>query len=92
LKVRVLRGAPVFDSRPPTVREFVFRCEGDRVKLILEFLVAIILHPIALLLMLINLLGRTDLDSWKKVIWALIGLLWGLGPILYILVGDGTLW
>jgi hypothetical protein len=61
-------------------------------KLFLQFLVAIILHPVALLLMLLNLLGRTDLDGGKKIIWALVGLLWGIGPILYILIGEGSLW
>ena len=61
-------------------------------KLILEILVAIILHPIAWILMLLNLLGRTDLSDGKKVIWAVVGVLWGIGPILYVLVGDGTLW
>ena len=61
-------------------------------KLLLEFLVAIILHPLALLLMLINLIGRDDLDTAKKLIWALVGVLWGIGPILYILIGEGTLW
>jgi Phospholipase_D-nuclease N-terminal len=61
-------------------------------KLILEILVAIILHPIAWILMLLNLLGRTDLSDGKKVIWALVGILWGIGPILYVLVGDGALW
>jgi hypothetical protein len=61
-------------------------------KLFLQILVAIILHPLALLLMLLNLIGRTDLDGGKKVVWALVGLLWGIGPILYILIGEGALW
>jgi hypothetical protein len=61
-------------------------------KLFLQILVSIILHPLALLLMLLNLIGRTDLDGGKKVIWALVGLLWGIGPILYILNGEGALW
>ena len=61
-------------------------------KLFLQFLVAIILHPVALILMLLNLLGRDDLDGGKKLIWALVGLLWGIGPILYILIGEGALW
>jgi hypothetical protein len=43
-------------------------------------------------LMWINLAGRTDLSSLQKVIWAIVGLIWGIGPILYILVGDGVLW
>jgi hypothetical protein len=61
-------------------------------KTLLQILVSIFLHPIALILMLLNLLGRDDLDGGKKVLWAIIGLLWGLGPILYITVGDGNLW
>jgi hypothetical protein len=61
-------------------------------KLFLQILVSIILPPLALLLMLLNLIGRTDLDGGKKVIWALVGLLWGIGPILYILIGEGALW
>jgi hypothetical protein len=42
--------------------------------------------------MLLNLLGRDDIDGSKKFIWALVGLLWGIGPILYILIGEGALW
>jgi hypothetical protein len=61
-------------------------------KTLLEILVSVFLHPIALILMIFNLLGRDDLDGGKKVLWAIIGLLWGLGPILYITVGDGSLW
>ena len=61
-------------------------------KLILEILVAAILHPIAVILMWINLAGRNDLTGLQKGIWAIVGVIWGIGPILYILVGDGTLW
>jgi hypothetical protein len=61
-------------------------------KFVLQVLVAIVLHPIAFLLMLLNLLGRSDLDGGKKFVWGLVGLLWGVGPILYITVGDGALW
>lgn len=61
-------------------------------KTFLQILVAVILHPIALILMILNLIGREDLDGGKKILWAIIGLLWGLGPILYIAVGDGALW
>lgn len=61
-------------------------------KLVLEILIAIILHPIAFILALINILGRSDLNDAQKVIWALVCLLWGIGPILYIAVGGGTLW
>lgn len=61
-------------------------------KMLLQILVSIILHPIALVLMILNILGREDLSGSKKVIWALVGLLWGIGPILYIAIGDGALW
>lgn len=61
-------------------------------KLFLEVVVAVILHPIAFILMLINLAGRTDLGTAKKVVWAVVGLVWGIGPILYVLVADGAFW
>jgi hypothetical protein len=61
-------------------------------KLVLEILISAILHPIAVVLMWINLAGRTDLTSLQKIIWAIVGIIWGIGPILYILVGDGVLW
>ena len=61
-------------------------------KLFWEILLSVVLHPIALILMLLNIIGRIDLTPGKKVVWGLVGLLWGLGPILYMLVGDGSLW
>jgi len=62
------------------------------VKLLLEILVSIFLHPIAFVLALINILGRDDLTGLQKVIWAVVCLVWGIGPILYVLVGGGRLW
>lgn len=61
-------------------------------KLVLEIVLSAILHPVAVVLMWISLAGRTDLNKGQKVIWAVVGLVWGIGPILYILVGDGALW
>lgn len=66
--------------------------QRPHMKTLLQVLVAVVLHPIALVLMIVNILGRNDLDGGKKVVWALVGLLWGIGPILYITIGDGTLW
>src|ERR1700681_907640 len=66
--------------------------EVDVLKLIFEILISAILHPLAVVLMWITLAAREDLDSPRKVIWAIVGLVWGIGPILYILVGDGALW
>lgn len=61
-------------------------------KLLLEILLSIILHPIAMILMWINLLARGDLTSFQKVVWFVVSIIWGLGPILYILVAEGSLW
>ena len=61
-------------------------------KFLLEILLSIVLHPIAYILCLINLAGREDLNGLQKVIWALVCIVWGVGPILYIMVGGGDLW
>jgi hypothetical protein len=61
-------------------------------KLLLEILVSVVLHPIAMILMWINLAARSDISVGRKLIWVVISLLWGVGPILYVLVGDGKLW
>jgi hypothetical protein len=61
-------------------------------KLLFEILLSIILHPIAMILMWINLIGRSDMSDFKKFIWFLVSIIWGLGPILYMLVADGALW
>jgi phospholipase D-like protein len=61
-------------------------------KLLLEILLSLILHPIAFVLALINVLGRRDLAGLQKLVWAIVCLAWGIGPILYILVGGGELW
>ena len=61
-------------------------------KLVIEILLSIFLHPIALVLTWINLAGRADLTTAEKIIWALVSVLWGVGPILYVLVGRGEFW
>ena len=61
-------------------------------KLLFEVIVSVILHPLAVILLWINLAGRSDLSMTKKLIWGIVGIVWGLGPILYILVADGQLW
>ena len=61
-------------------------------KLLIEILLAIFLHPIAFILCLINIAGRSDLTTAKKLVWAIVALVWGIGPILYVLVGDGAFW
>lgn len=61
-------------------------------KLLIEILLAVFLHPVAFVLCLIHLAGRTDINVSQKVIWAVVCFLWGIGPILYVLFGDGGLW
>ena len=61
-------------------------------KLLLEVLISIFLHPIAAILCWINLAGRDDLSGAKKILWAVLCILWGVGPILYIVLADGALW
>ena len=61
-------------------------------KLIFEILLAIILHPVAFVLCVIDIVHRNDLSSFWKVLWIVITFVWGIGPILYILLGRGKFW
>ena len=61
-------------------------------KFLLEALLAVFLHPIAFVLCLLNILGRSDLTGLQKLVWILVTLLWGIGPILYVLAGGGRMW
>jgi hypothetical protein len=58
-------------------------------KKILELLVCI-LHPLAVILLWIDLAGRRDIGFAAKLAWALFGLI-PLVPFLYVLTG-GDLW
>jgi len=61
-------------------------------KLIAEILLAIFLHPLAYILCIVNIVSRKDLSGLWKVLWILITFFWGIGPILYVLLGGGELW
>ncbi len=62
-------------------------------KLLIEIVLSLVLHPIAMVLTWINILGRSDLGAAQKLLWLIITTFaWGIGPIFYILLGDGTLW
>ncbi|TMC93032.1 MAG: hypothetical protein E6J12_01670 [Chloroflexi bacterium] len=61
-------------------------------KLIFEIVLAIFLHPLAWVLCVINIVTRTDLTGFKKFLWIVITFFWGVGPILYVLLGDGAFW
>jgi hypothetical protein len=55
-------------------------------KKVVELLLCLI-HPVAVILMWINLAGRRDLSGFKKVVWAIFGLI-PLVPFLYVLTGG----
>ena len=62
------------------------------IKLIVEVLMAIFLHPIAFVLCVINIVNRNDLSGVAKVLWVIVTFFWGIGPILYIFLGGGKFW
>jgi hypothetical protein len=55
-------------------------------KKLVELLLCI-LHPLAVVLMWINLATRTDLGAGAKIAWAIFGLI-PLVPFLYVLTGG----
>ena len=58
-------------------------------KKILELLLCF-LHPIAVVLIWINLLGRDDIGGGAKLAWAIFSII-PLVPFIYVLTG-GDLW
>jgi hypothetical protein len=58
-------------------------------KKLLELVVCFI-HPIAVILMWINLASRPGLTGGQKLVWGIFGLI-PLVPFLYVLTG-GDLW
>ncbi len=62
------------------------------IKLLVEILMAIFLHPLAFVLCVIDIVGRQDLGGVSKFLWIVITFFWGIGPILYLLLGRGKLW
>jgi hypothetical protein len=55
-------------------------------KLLVELLLCI-LHPVAVVLMWVNLLSRRDMTTLSKVAWAIFGLI-PFVPFLYVLTGG----
>lgn len=58
-------------------------------KKLLELIVCFF-HPVAVILMWVNLAGRGDLTGAEKLAWGIFGLI-PLVPFLYVLTG-GNLW
>ncbi|MGZ6299611.1 MAG: PLDc N-terminal domain-containing protein [Candidatus Limnocylindria bacterium] len=61
-------------------------------KFLVEVLMAIFLHPVAFVLCVVNIVNRTDLSGLSKFLWIIISFFWGIGPILYLLLGGGKFW
>lgn len=59
-------------------------------KKLFELIVCLLLHPLAVVLMWIDLASRRDMSGGAKLAWAIFGLL-PLVPFLYVLTG-GDLW
>lgn len=56
------------------------------VKKIVELLLCI-LHPLAVVLIWINLVGRTDISGGQKLAWAIFSII-PLVPFVYVLTGG----
>ncbi len=62
-------------------------------KVLLQLLVSVFLHPIAVVLAVIHIAGRSDLNAVQKLLWVLVVVVfWGVGPMVYVLFGRGALW
>ena len=55
-------------------------------KKLVELLLCIF-HPLAVILMWINLASRSDLSSGAKIAWAILGII-PLVPFVYVLTGG----
>jgi len=55
-------------------------------KKLLEILLCI-LHPVAVVLIWINLLGRSDLSGLAKITWAIAAIV-PIVPFVYVLTGN----
>jgi len=58
-------------------------------KKLVELLICFI-HPLAVILMWIDLVSRSDMGRGRKLVWAIFGII-PLVPFLYVLTG-GDLW
>jgi hypothetical protein len=55
-------------------------------KLLVQLLLCVI-HPVAVVLLWINLASRTDLTTGSKLAWGIFGLI-PLVPFIYVLTGN----
>jgi hypothetical protein len=53
--------------------------------------VSIVLHPVAMVLAWITIARRSYLGAVAKIVWGIISIICGLGPILYMVISGGGL-
>lgn len=61
-------------------------------KFLVEVVLAIFLHPVAFVLCVIDIVNRKEMGGVAKVLWIVVTFFWGIGPILYLLLGGGKMW
>jgi hypothetical protein len=61
-------------------------------KVPLGFILSIVLHPVAMVLTWITIARRSDLGAVGKIVWGIISIIRGLGPIRYMVISGGGLW
>jgi hypothetical protein len=76
----------LFPGRALSVKLYVKFGHGGAMKILVELLLCF-LHPVAVVLMWINLVSRSDLSTVGKLAWAIFGLI-PFVPFLYVLTGG----
>lgn len=61
-------------------------------KLPLEVALAVIFHPLAMVLAWLDIIRRPDLSTVLRGWWIVVCLIPVVGPILYLDIGGGRLW
>jgi hypothetical protein len=64
----------------------------EETRFTIQIMLAVLVQPLAAILMWINLSGRTDLGPRRKAFWACASFVWIFGPLAYIMIGGGRLW
>jgi hypothetical protein len=61
-------------------------------KFMLQFLMAFLVHPLAAILIWVNLAARSDIGPRLKAFWVFMSFIWLFGPLAYIAIGGGRFW
>ena len=58
----------------------------------LQLLLAVLFHPLAVVMVWVNLAQRSDLGPRMKTFWVCASFVWIFGPLSYISMGRGKFW